>query len=172
MRCPPICPREASPRDPDSRGVVETAENIYRGFFPSDRGVSGIRVSAITAAHLWAGELSVWRVCVLVNTTLDQLLAVLEPLMIRRSGEKFDQLKTTPAALIRSHEVDGSDERSFSILDECVYDDQGNKHPAHAHIAICDRLKAKIEFKDETFLALQEGLKLLFEQGQQAWQRT
>jgi hypothetical protein len=171
MQCPSICVREQHSRDPDSMGVIASDENVHRGFFPSDRTSGGVKASSITASHLWAGELSVWRICPLVNTTLDELITVLDPIMVRRTGEKFDQLYSTPAAAIRDHQIDGMNERSFSVLDECVIDNAGTKHPAHAHVAICERLKPKIALKDDTFIALQEGLKLLFEAGQQVWQR-
>lgn len=171
MRCPDICIREQQPRDPASLGVVASNEDIYRGFFPSDRNTSGVKPSAISAQRLWDGELSVWRSCELVGLNVQQLVAFIEPLMVRGKGERFDELRAAPAAEIRNHEVEGVGQRSFSILDDCVYDNAGNKHPAHAHIAICERLKAEIQFKDVTFLALQAGLKLLFESGHEAWRR-
>jgi hypothetical protein len=171
MPCPAICPREQMRRDPDSLGPVGD-EPIHRGFFPADRAAGTIKRNAIRAKHLWDGQLSVWRACQTVNTTVEELVAFIEPLMVLGNGERFDELKQIPSQLIRSHQVDGTNERSFSILDECVYDRQGHKHPAHAHIAICEHLKAKITFKDETFFALQEGLKLLFEHGGTVWTRT
>ncbi|MDI2109515.1 MULTISPECIES: hypothetical protein [Bradyrhizobium] len=169
MVCPPVCPREQTPRDPDSLGVIGSEESIYRGVFPSDRNKAGVKRSAIAAKQLWNGQISVWRACPLVETSLDQLVALLEPLLVRPKGEKYDHLKSVPASLIRAHQVDG--ERSFHLLDECEYDDHGNKHPAHAQIAICEHLKQKITESDDIFIALREGLKLLVETGHLAWQR-
>jgi hypothetical protein len=146
-------------------------ENVYRGVFPSDRKNSTVKRSAVAARHLWTDELSVWGACSLVGTSLEELIAFIDPLMVRPRGERFDELRFAPASLIRDHEVDGKGERSFSILDECTYNDQGDKHPAHAHIAICERLKAQNTFQDETFLALQEALKLLLAQGTLVWRR-
>lgn len=170
MPCPPICPREQVPRDPESLGVVGTEESIYRGVFPSDRNKAGVKRSAIAAGQLWEGQISVWRACPLVGTTLNELKVLLEPQLVRPKGERYDQLRCIPVAKIREHQVDG--ERSFSLLDDCEFDNFGNKHPAHAQIAICERIKQRLADRaDDTFIALQEGLKLLVEGGALVWQR-
>lgn len=172
MSCAEICPREQSKRDPDSPGVVSSDEDIHRAFFPSDRNTFGIKPSAITAKHLWAGQLSVWRACELVGVNVDQLVGLIDPMIVRNGGaERIDQLRAAPVRLIREHRVDGVGERSFSVLDDCVFDEGGSKHPAHAHIAICSRLQQEISYKDDTFNALQEGLKLIFEHGRKVWCR-
>ncbi|NWG26608.1 MAG: hypothetical protein HXY30_19685 [Pseudorhodoplanes sp.] len=101
--------------------------------------------------------------------TIEQLAALLDPIMVRGSGEKFDEIRGVAAKEIRRFEV--SDRRAVSLLDECVMDRNGNRHPAHAHIAICEAVKAAIHRDDDTFIAIQEGLKLLFEPGIH-WQRT
>ncbi|WP_407194399.1 hypothetical protein [Bradyrhizobium sp. STM 3566] len=90
--------------------------------------------------------------------------------MVRPNGEQFHQLRPASVAAIRAYEV--NDERGFSVLDECDLDDQGSKHPAHAHIAICERLREKITRDDEVFAGLQEWLKLLFEKSPPIWERT
>jgi hypothetical protein len=169
MRCAPICDREAVSRDPEiSPGVVLSDERIHRGVFPSQiKG--GLKSSAVTASHLWNGKLSVWRLGEVVALELNQLIELLEPLMVRSNGEKFGQLRPASVATIRDYQV--NEERGFSVLDECDLDDLGNKHPAHAHIAICERLRAKISQEDETFAGLQEWLKLLFEKSAPVWER-
>jgi hypothetical protein len=72
----------------------------------------------------------------------------------------------------RNTEYQVNDQRGFSVLDQCDLDDDGNKHRAHAHIAICERLKATISREDDIFVGLQEWLKLLFEQNPPIWQRA
>ncbi|MCP1931787.1 hypothetical protein [Bradyrhizobium elkanii] len=124
----------------------------------------------MTASHLWDGQLSVWRLGEKVSLKLEDLIDLLEPMMIRSDGEKFDQLRSASVSAIRSYEI--NDERGFSVLDECDLDDAGAKHGAHAHIAICERLKGQISRDDEVFAGLQEWLKLLFEESSPVWQRA
>jgi hypothetical protein len=169
MPCPAICPREQVSRDDASPGPVGSDEMICRGVFPSDRTSSGVKKSAIRAGHLWSGELSVWRVSERAGLDINGLVAVLDPLMVRADGEKFDQLRGTPAISIRNFSVGEVPLRACSLLDECTMDNAGTKHRAHAHIAICRELRSIIQKGDDTFLAIQEGLKLLFEPT--VWQR-
>ncbi|RXH15151.1 hypothetical protein EAS54_18870 [Bradyrhizobium guangzhouense] len=149
-----------------------SSEEIHRGIFPSQIKKGGLlKSSVVTASHLWNGQLSVWRLGTVVSLELDALIEVLEPLMIRANGERFSQLRPASVSVIRNYQVD--DERAFSVLDECDLDDKGNKHRAHAHVAICEKLKAKIaSVEEEKFNALQEWLKLVLEQRTPVWQRA
>ncbi|MGY4237294.1 hypothetical protein ACVIIW_006241 [Bradyrhizobium sp. USDA 4449] len=146
-----------------------SVEHIHRGVFPSQIK-EGLKSSVVTASHLWNGQLSVWRLGEAVSLDLQQLVALLEPLMVRSNGEKFNQLRPASVSTIRDYQI--NDERGFSVLDECDLDDDGTKHPAHAHIAICERLKEKIDREDEVFAGLQEWLKLLFERNAPIWERA
>jgi hypothetical protein len=176
MSCPLICSREAVSCDVASPGPVGSNELILRALFPSDKGAKGIKRSVIPPSQLWAGQISVWRLSALVGLSLNQLLAVLEPRLIRGNGEKFDELRGTPASTIRELTANGSS-RSVCLLDECTIDAQGNKHPAHAHIALCEIVKGTIvngaerSYRDDdTFIAIQEGLKSLIELTPRVWQ--
>jgi hypothetical protein len=172
MPCPPVCPREITPRDEASPGVIGPDEDICRAYFASDRNKTTVKRSAIRAKDLWAGELSVWRVSALVNCTVEQIVEFIDPLVVRSDDEHFSILGAVKASVLREHRIDGVDERSFSVLDECEIDDAGNKHIAHAHIAICDHLKANITRGDQTFIALQDALNLLFKPGNPLWSRS
>jgi hypothetical protein len=170
MPCAQVCARELVSRDPGvSPGPIHSDESIHRGIFPSQiKG--GLKSSVVTAGHLWNGQLSVWRLGGVVALDLPALLDILEPLMVRADGERFSQLRPASVAVIRDYQVNG--ERGFSVLDECDLDDQGRKHSAHAHIAICDRLRERITREDEVFAGLQEWLKLLFEKNPPIWERA
>jgi hypothetical protein len=89
--------------------------------------------------------------------------------MVRGNGEQFDELRATRASTLREFRV--NDARAVSLLDECTMDREGNKHSAHAHIAICEILQKTMDKGDDTFIAIQEGLKLLFEPTQ-VWHRA
>src|SRR5687767_11415118 len=125
MHCAPICAREIISRDPGvSPGVVGSDEEVYRALFPSQRKAGVVKKSAITASHLWDGQLSVWRLGKLVALDLDQLIELLEPLMVRPSnGEKFDQLRAAKVSVIRALQM--NEERGFSVIDECDLDAAG-----------------------------------------------
>jgi hypothetical protein len=143
--------------------VILHDELICRGLYPSDKKAGRIKPSSVPASHLWAGKLSVWRVSDVSGLTVDGLVQVLEPLMQRQDGERFDEIRATQARVIRRFTVEGTAERAFSLLDECTKDRLGNKHPAHAHIAICQAQILTMTKGDEVFTGLQEGLKLLFD---------
>jgi hypothetical protein len=100
---------------------------------------------------------------------VEELAAFLEPRMVR-AGEQFDELRATHASSLREFRVNQTNARAVSLLDECTMDREGNKHRAHAHIAICEVLRKTIEKGDDTFIAIQEGLKLRFEP--QVWRRA
>jgi hypothetical protein len=168
MTCAAICPREVTSRDEASPGVIGSDETICRSLYPSDRNTGGVKRSAIPASHLWDGTVSVWRVSALSGLTVTQLADLLDHIMVRDSGEKFDQIRAVVASSIRSFSV--NDVRACSLLDECTMNRSGDKHPAHAHIAICEVLRQQIARNDETFRAVQEGIKLLFEPNQ-VWAR-
>jgi hypothetical protein len=168
MSCPVICPREEVSRDEVSPGPIGADESILRALFPSDRSAQGIKRSVIPISHLWDGRLSVWRLSPRVGLSLNELVAVLEPRLVRGNGEKFDELRATLASTLRKFQA--NDTRAVCLLDECTIDNEGNKHPAHANIAICDVLRKTIAKGDDTVIAIQEGLKLLFEP-MTVWQR-
>jgi hypothetical protein len=171
MPCQPICNRETVSQDPEkSPGVVSSDELIHRAIYPSNRSATGIRRGAIAASHLWGGQLSVWSLGPVVTLELSDLVELLDPLMIRSNGERFDQIRSALTGTIRAYQI--NDQRGFSVVDECDLDEVGTKHRAHAHIAICERLKATITQGDDTFLGLQEWLKLLFEGAAPIWQRA
>lgn len=167
MPCLPICHRERATRDPASPGVIDSAETICRSVYPSDRKGDGVKRSAIPASQLWAGQISVWRLS--NNFSVPQLVELLEPIMVRNTGEKFDQIRAIRAGVIREFLV--GDVRACSLLDECTMNHAGDKHPAHAQIAICEYLQQAISRDHPTFLAIQEGLKLIFERSPTAWYR-
>jgi hypothetical protein len=169
MSCPVICPREQVSNDEVSPGPIDADESILRAVFPSDRGTQGIKRSVIPRSQLWEGRLSVWRLSQRVGFSVEQLVAMLEPRAVRGNGETFDQLRACHASTLREFQVNNA--RAVCLVDECTIDTEGNKHPAHAHIAICEVLRKSITRGDDTVIAIQEGLKLLFEPTT-VWQRA
>jgi hypothetical protein len=169
--CLDECPREQMSQDEVSPGVIGDDELICRALYPSDTKAGIVKSSAIPASQLWAGQLSVWRVSHLSGLTVEGLAELLNPRMHRRD-ETFDEIRGTPARQISNFKVEGTPERAFSLLDECTMDNESNKHPAHAHIAICREQIQNLQRGDEIFIGLHEGLKLIFKAAQSIWRRA
>jgi hypothetical protein len=173
ITCHVQCPRELQQHDPVSVGTIVDDESICRGVYPSDKKNGHVKLSFIPPSHLLRGELSVWRVSARAKITIDDLAKILDP-MARSSGEKIEEIRICLAKTIREYRLNDETERSFCIVDECDIDDKGGKHPAHAHIKICQTKSRYLEQLDisepdieqlraEIISGMREGLKLIFE---------
>lgn len=165
--CAQDCPREASQQDSASDGPVGATEVIARGLYePSHGSVKKfkIRPSAVPAAHLVAGELSVWRISLDGFDTAD-LRARLEadkPGLFGILGVKASDVRKIPYG--------SSGHRAFCVVDECECDAEGNKHPKHAHIALCKGLAADGAGPEaDDFIAAHRDLSELFK-AMRLWQ--
>lgn len=133
--CPAVCPREEISQDELSPGIIAADELIGRGAFDPSHGnarTGKIRQCLIPKAHLYGGKASVWRVGG-VGISIENLVTYL-------TASREDPLFAILAARaddIRAIRLAGTEKRAFSLVDECECDAEGNKHPAHAHIALC-----------------------------------
>lgn len=161
MTCAQACPKEAEPRDDASPGPIADGEKIARAAFDPSAGSAAkgkIENSVVRKKDLFAGELSVWR---LGDTppSID-LPDLIEFLMRREEDRTLFAIVWSEAVSIREirSPLDGS--RALCVLDECVTDHEGNKHPAHAHIALCCNVKNSPDFdeKSETFTQIYRDL--------------
>lgn len=125
-------------QDEVSLGPIADDETIVRGALDprhwnaKDRK---IKAAVIRKKDLFSGNLSVWRVephGISLAELVERLGAVPE--------QRLAALCGISARDIRSIEASGA--RAFSVVDECDCDRDGNKHPAHAHIALCKSLIA------------------------------
>jgi hypothetical protein len=131
-------------QDQDSLGIITDDEVIVRGAFDprSAKAATGnIRSSIIPKEHLLTGQLSVWRLDP-PGIAINDLAARLDSI----PGQSLYALCGLPAGTIRS--ISRDSDRAFSVVDECECDQEGNKHPAHAHIALCKSLVAQGLGKD------------------------
>jgi hypothetical protein len=124
-------------QDQVSLGVIDGDEIIVRGALDPrhlNKSRTKVRAAIIQSDHLLAGQLSVWRMGP-VGIKCDELVARLSDV----PGQSLFALYGVPASAIRSISVEGG-VRALSVVDECECDAEGNKHEAHAHIAICKGL--------------------------------
>lgn len=134
--CPEVCPREEESQDSASPGVIADEELIARGAFHPSHGnvrTGNIRPTLIPRPHLFAGEGSVWRVSS-QGVSLDYLV---ERLRASREDPLF-AIVAVPAREIRDIRLGIDGPRAFSVVDECVCDADGGRHPAHGHVALCN----------------------------------
>lgn len=135
-QCSSGCPRELVQQDPISLGVIENDETIVRGAFDPRNGnarTGNIKSAIIPKDDLLSGNLSVWRLAPqgIDREDLINRLDVIE-------GQSLFALCGVNAGDLRSIRI-GS-RRAISVVDECDCDQDGNKHEAHAHIALCKSL--------------------------------
>lgn len=168
-----ICPRETGSQDEASPGPVDNGELICRGAYLPDhiRADDRIRMGVLPISHLQKAQLSVYRSG--GPYALEYAIALQQLRKVEAQGTKENPrvlaavLRATACA-IRGIHYSGAEVpiRCFFIVDECECDQNGNKHPSHAHIGFCCELK-KLDEDDEDKMFMtwaQEQLKLTMEQ--------
>lgn len=168
------CPREQQQQDNVSLGIIADNEVISRGgFYSSGVDKKGkIRPSLIRKSDLKIGQCSVWRMSP-PGLTPDVLI----PLLKASRADPLLVLASTTAQKIREVTL-VSGGRAFCVVDECDCDQEGGKHPAHAHIALCGvAVAATPELANldpladtEDFIQAHRDLVLLFKAGPTLWQ--
>lgn len=142
--CSSGCPRELVQQDPVSLGVIDDQEIIVRGAFDPRSGnakTRNIKAAIIPKEDLLSGTFSVWRLeppgisCSDLIQTLD---VIPDQSLFALCGLSAKEIRSVKAGAVRA----------LSVVDECECDREGNKHKAHAHIAICKSLLAQGIHKD------------------------
>lgn len=149
-------------QDPISLGVIEDDETIVRGAFDPRSGNARtglIKSAIIPKPDLLSGNFSVWRIEP-NGISCDRLITHLDKI----PDQSLFVLCAIAARDLRSMKI-GSD-RALSVVDECDCDQVGNKHEAHAHIALCKGLAAQGIGKDHPdFEQLRQELHVMFKDG-------
>lgn len=150
-------------QDPISLGIIQNTETIVRAAFDPSSGnakTGNIKAAIIPKNDLLTGNFSVWRIEPL-GIPCDELFGRLDI----REGQSLFALCGVPAGVLRSMRF--GEHRALSVVDECECDQLGNKHPAHAHIALCKNLLAEGVGKDHPeFEQLRTELHSLFKRGE------
>jgi hypothetical protein len=141
------CPKESIQQDPASYGPIGNHELIARGAYDPGHGnakTGNIKSNVVPRKDLFNNAMSVWRMrSGEIGIEIEELVGILE----ERNDEKSTLFAVcaATAAQIRSIIAPDSKQRAFCVLDECECDpeDATKKHPAHAHIAICDNLRTR-----------------------------
>lgn len=165
MTCPQICPREAASQDDFSPGLVESTETLARGAYDPQHGSFGkanIRLALIQKKALAASELSVWRMSDKApGIRLGRLKAILR--IAGGNQRRLFAVTMAPAGAVREITLSTTGNRALCVVDECICDAAGNKHPAHAHIALCQDLAGKgLTSESVEIVELQQKLRHLF----------
>lgn len=165
MLCPEICPREQGSADPEvSPGPIAGDEEICRGAYdPMHFKREKLKSSFIRANDLLEGKLSVWRVATPPRESagLDDIVKILEG--FAPTDNKLYQVKACTAESVRKLSIATRSGRVFSVIDDCVAYPDGGKHPAHAVIAICEKLEPEKMTKDsELFEEIRNKIHLAF----------
>jgi hypothetical protein len=149
-------------QDPISLGVIDDDETIVRGAFDPRSGNARTRLvksAIIPKPDLLSGNFSVWRIEP-EGISCDRLISRLDVI----PGQSLFALCAIAARDLRAMKI-GS-ERALSVVDECECDQAGNKHEAHAHIALCKGLVAQGVGKDHPdFEQLRLELHVMFKDG-------
>ncbi|HMI17944.1 MAG TPA: hypothetical protein VK533_00230 [Sphingomonas sp.] len=121
-------------------GVIADDEHIARGAFSPSHGNAktlSIKNGLISRASLFAGQCSVWR----LNPPGIEVADLITILAAGRPEQRLFAISAKTAEQIREIQIEGGI-RAFCVVDECDCDQDGNKHPAHAHIALCKQMIA------------------------------
>lgn len=167
--CDRACPHECKPRHPISPGTVDDVETICRGASePMHYNKGKIKNSVIKNSDLLTGALSVWRVSERSGATMQEVVQ-----QIQSSVPQPNQLKEllgAAAGAIRAIGTGAGAPRALCILDDCAINAKGDAHPAHAHIALCERLTRSGISKDhEEFQSIKRDLLTLWKKSPRVW---
>lgn len=163
--CAANCPIEAVTRDPGvSPGPVQDHEALSRGLYAPSHGKPGnIKNSHLPKKDLAARKLSVWRLSDVSGLDVDRLREML--LGNQQFGTLF-AIASVNTRAVRDYNNEHKDGRILCIRDECDVDHAGNKHPAHAHIALCDvSFPDPVSTEAEEFLQTWRDLCRAFKEG-------
>ncbi len=166
--CSSQCRYEAESCDPDcSPGPVEDNEFLCRGAFnPRHFKKDKLQPSFIPKKELAESRLSVYRES---NKVAFSREAVID--QIRKTGSADQSLESVLSAevlRIRAISAPGVTGRALCVRDECECDREGSKHPAHAHIAICEMsFPAPVDQQTDIFLQIWRDLVTLFREQRQ-----
>lgn len=161
--CQETCPYEQTSMDARSYGAVNDNERVVRASYdPMHYKGDKLKASFVRNDDLLNGQLSVWRLHGSHGTesaTVREILTASGP-----SGHALRGFHSASVSQIRA--VKGSDgSRLFCVVDEVETGDDGGFHPAHAHIRLCDSVRAQIEHVgDAKFVEAKEQLVLLLRQ--------
>lgn len=121
-----------------------------------------LKPSFVRPAHLFDGQLSVWRASSVTGISVSDAASILRN--VQPSGNSLRALHGARVRDIRRAVAEDGN-RFFCVLDETETDDHGGSHPAHAHIALCEKFKALLtDQNDLRFKAAKEQLVLILRQ--------
>lgn len=166
LGCAEVCPREQVQADLASLGIIGDDEPIARGaYYPSHIKSGKITNQLMKPADVHGGHCSVWRL-----KSGSMTVEMVVPILVEGRSNPLHKIVTVPASKIRELKLaDGR--RAFCVVDECECDQQGNKHEAHAHIALCANARAAgLKQDDEIFVQAYRSLVLMFRRGHVAWE--
>jgi hypothetical protein len=126
-----------------------------------------VKNSIVKNSDLLAGRLSIWRLSKLAGTDL----ATVEEQLLEHApeGQELSEALCTRAGEIRAIRIAQRAGQSLCVLDECEVDEEGNAHPAHAHIALCEQILKVVSGRDDPlFQQLKNELVRQFLSAQQA----
>lgn len=151
MTCPDICPLEQATRDTASPGPVGAGELIARAAFSPSAGEAQkrkIRTGLVARRDLFADQLSVWRLAGV--SPLIPLSDLIDRMIAEQGDRRLFAVVWAEASQIRKLQRPSDGSRALCLLDECTCDQVGGKHPAHAHIAICQSIRSQPSFNGES----------------------
>ncbi|RYZ82454.1 MAG: hypothetical protein EOP06_21640 [Proteobacteria bacterium] len=100
-------------------------------------------------SHLQIGKLSVYRLSDKAEFDRSGVVAAIEALPFEKNS--LSKILGPLVREIREVRISGIPGRVFCVRDECDTDDQGGKHHAHAHIALCEHFFPEPIDKDSDF---------------------
>ena len=167
--CAIACPREGTPQDLKSAGIIDNDEVILRASYdPMHWRTGRVANSFVRAEDLFKGELSVWRSSMKSGLSLADVFSIAKRL--GPNGQVVKQLHGPTAQQIRDIVCDQG-HRLFCVVDETETDGLGGFHHAHAHIRICDGKRASMaDTKDVMFQAARERLIFFMKQPDSTYQ--
>jgi hypothetical protein len=143
----------------DSAGIVDEEEQICRGAFEGNYSAKGeLRINLIAESQLLNGQVSVYRASAKAQFSIGEIADQLK----QTNQNTLKEIYAATAAQIRALAIEGVPGRILCIVDDCVIDHAGNKHRAHAHILLCQRLTdSGLTKGDERLVGIRNALRLL-----------
>lgn len=163
MPCNNPCEAECQSQDECSPGPIAGGERLARGVYHPTSGTlstGNVKQGFVPANDLLRSEFSVWRLGEQPRLGVPEVVETLKARQDR--GELFAVLAVATSAVrqIRSGLNGG---RAACVRDECTSDQEGNKHPAHAHIGLCNELRdVGLSRDSEHFIQLQQDVRKAF----------